>query len=146
MVNVMKQRTLHGREKSRHRLAYGIVLFSFVLGIFGIGSGWGMQMDQNGGMRDCVFMRGGAHGLCPMQMSDHVTDWRRLFGYAPQTELFIIVFTVMFGIAVVAWLTLFSTPLLLRFLWYERAKVHQRFFAPLRFAFARGIVQPKIYA
>lgn len=141
----MKQASLHPKIL-RYRALIGVTLFAFLFGLYSIGAGWGMSMDQNGNMQDCIFMGANQQGLCPMQISDHITDWRLLFGSLPRTELFIIVFTVMFGIAVVAGLTPFSTPLLLRFLWYERARVHQRFFAPLQFAFARGIVHPKIYA
>ena len=82
-----------------------------------------------------------------MQLMDHVTDWRMLFGSVPQWELLMtIMLAVALGAAALVRLVPSTTPLQLRFLWYDRARVHQRCFMPLHCAFARGIVHPKIYA
>lgn len=104
-----------------------------------------MRMDRSG-MRDCVFTLGDGQGLCPMQIADHVTDWRLLFGSIPQPVLLMVIFVVVLGMAVFGRLLMPPSLLLLRFLWYDRARVHQRIFMPLQLAFAGGKVQPKICA
>lgn len=147
MVTNVKQNILWRRRGSWYRFVCGTVLLAFGIGIIGIGAGWGMQMDQNGSMRDCVFMRGEMQGFCPMQLADHVTDWRLLFGTLPQREILLL---LVLGIVVAAFARLRVTQktslLVQRFLWYDRARVHQRIFMPLQVALARGIVQPKIWA
>lgn len=120
-----------------------LFLFSFVLmtSFGGVMSAGMMNMD--GKMSDCPYM--GMSGYCDMDASEHLAGWQQLFS-ATLEHFFSSMLLLLLAIAILA-------PFLVKLFVRKRSvrPIFQRWrtielFDPLRLAFARGIIHPKLFS
>ena len=122
-------------------------LFGFMLvSLFGMSLS--MQMRGDGTMESCPLM-GNTATLCSMAASEHISIWQRLFSAIPAGKILMVL-----GALLVAriFLLLFdrlagsrgSNALSLWF--YKQEHPDSKLFGFLVAIFARGILQPKLYA
>lgn len=124
--------------------------------LLAIGTPWfvGQMAAQHGehGMAGCPLMMGKA-SICPMQLADHIALWRNLFATAlPQITGQLLLIIVVSGLPV--WLALLQRAWLLErvkrnavSIWLQYLRQHPRAnpYGTILWAFARGILHPKIY-
>lgn len=127
--------------KSRRIILSLIVIVFLMVSVGGVLS-MGMTM-HDGKMENCPFM--GVTSICKMDVFEHLATWQNMFSSIPQQ------------LTTFALLLLLSLFLLARFLddflRHKRSltrPVFYRFreveiFDPLRLAFARGLIHPKIF-
>lgn len=111
--------------------------------VFGITMG----MEHDSGqmqMVGCMFMSG-PDAMCPMTISEHINKWRDTFLATVSNNVLLV-----FGLALVAVVVIktFSSgiQISLSYFYYRRDHPNISLFLPLRYAFARGILHPRIYA
>lgn len=125
----------------------GLILSAFLLSLVFMMSFGGVlsagMMSMDGKMQDCPYM--GMSGYCDMDASEHLAGWQQLF--ATTLEQFFS--SDLFPLLTLVILTPFFLVLLVR----KRLQrpVFDRWralelFDPLQLAFARGIINPKLYA
>ena len=104
-----------------------------------------MGMSIDGRMVNCIFMEGG----CNMTLSEHMNIWQQMFA-AMTTKVFSLNFFVLIALL---WFTLVYSlanvyPILFQDFIYQyrfRKKISLSIFDPIKEAFSRGILNPKIY-
>ena len=124
-----------------------ISLSALLFAGFGIGM-MDMDMNKDGAMDGCLFT--GNAMLCSMNLVEHIALWQSMFTVAP-TKITILALFFLFAVFTTTFLTwcnsLFRSWLpeysLLK--QRQRFKPHDIFFDPIRYALARGILQPQIY-
>lgn len=125
----------------------GLLVATFVLSLLtmsfgGVLTAWTMSMDSSA-MQDCPYM--GETGYCAMDISEHLASWQNLFTTTLErvSPLSLLPLLTLFVLAY------FFVDLLVRKR-RERPLVERfrtrELFDPLRLAFARGIIHPKIYS
>lgn len=118
-----------------------VFLFAFMATFGGAVSAGMMSMD--GKMSDCPYM--GMSGYCTMDVSEHLAQWQQLFS---------ITLEQLFSADLLPLLTLLLLVPFFIFLALRKRThkfVFQRWralelFNPLKLAFARGIIHPKLYS
>ncbi len=110
--------------------------------IFGITMG----MEHDSGqmqMVGCMFMSG-PDAMCPMTISEHINKWRDTFLAIFSNNILLI-----FGLALAAAVVIKTFSALAKisqsYFYYHRDHPNISLFLPLRYAFARGILHPRIY-
>ena len=128
---------------TRYELLLPALMFLLILTMSfgGILTAW--TMNSAGMMQDCPYM--GTSGYCTMDISEHLSGWQQLFtttlersnslALVPLLTLFVLAY--FFVDLLVRKRT--KRPLLQR--WRNR-----ELFDPLQLAFARGLINPKLYA
>lgn len=127
-------------------LTLTIIVFLWV-GTFGLFHHIG-EMQAGGAMSGCLF--NGQMEVCAMNLSEHIALWQRMFTTLPQnTNLLNIFILAVALVAVIIFcrksLFEFFERIVSRWKFYVRQHSRLNFFSPLRAAFARGILNPKIY-
>jgi hypothetical protein len=113
-----------------------LVLMMSVGGIFSA------QMMMEDGMHDCPFM--GIAALCEMSPLQHLSEWQSMFA------------TTFQQFSTFALLLLLALALTWRFadqfflpkptkIFVPRYRYRERVFDPLKLAFARGLIHPKVF-
>lgn len=128
-------------------IAAVIFLLGFIfVSLFGMSLS--MQMRGDGTMESCPLM-GNAATLCSMAASEHLSIWQRLFSAIPTGK--ILTALAVLSVAVILLLLLDrliggrgSQALSLWF--YKQQHPDSTLFSFLAAIFARGILQPKLYA
>lgn len=125
-----------------------ILLFSFAFVVL-LGLNLSMGTDAKGTMSPCSFI-GSSNSLCPMSATQHISQWELAFTAIPQNHLLAtLIILLSFAFAIVIFKGYFSTFEKLFLDWFKRYRLNHPdilLFNYLTFVFARGIVQPKLYA
>ena len=144
MVEKLQKSCILGRMQG---LVKNIVVSSIIGAIFVMMSVGGVlsseMMMQDGMMIPCPFM--GVSSLCNMTPLEHVSQWQQMFTttsqeFATTATLLLLSLVVVFSFVQLS-LKLNRTPVRL----VSRYRYRERAFDPLRLAFARGILHPKLY-
>lgn len=121
----------------------------FIVG-FGLSNSLGMDMKDNGTMGGCIF--DGQAEICPMILTEHISNWQSMFSVTLQKNFFFIQLLVLISALVVTAFALRRHLLLLLFSYFsERWKFYIKnnpnlsLFDRLREAFSQGILNKKIY-
>lgn len=127
-----------------------VALSFFVIIGFGFSHSLGMEMEDDGTMGGCIFVR--QAGICPMTFAEHISQWQGMMRAIPQEsniliQLFVLVsaFTLSILGAGRQVLLLLSNYFRERERLYIRNNPHLPLFDPLQEAFSRGFLNPKIY-
>jgi hypothetical protein len=129
------------RTGTRHGFLLLLTLLFASMAMFGGVVSAGM-MTMDGKMSDCPYM--GTYGYCDMSITEHLDDWQTLFAATLDdfhaSDLFLLLTFALLA----AFHTLFvpkriQRPILKRWQTLE-------LFDPLRLAFARGIIHPKLFS
>lgn len=123
-------------------------LVAFVaVSLFGLGHTAGMKANEDGNMEGCIFT--GKTMLCQMGIGEHISLWQGMFAATPQKISVLLTLIVLLVAAVFViinhWLRTASIKqeLVRRFYLFRNTEIN--LFDPLRRAFSRGIIHPKIY-
>ena len=124
----------------------GLILSAFLLSLVFMMSFGGVlsagMMSMDGKMSDCPYM--GMSGYCDMDASEHLAGWQTLFA----TTLEQLFSSDLFPLLTLVILTPFFFALLVRKRTqrpiFDRWRMLE-LFDPLRLAFSRGIIHPKLY-
>ena len=132
------------------RFLLGLALIAFLsIAFFGASQTMWMDQQSDGTMGGCLFT--GMEEICEMTFTEHLSQWQSMFTTtAPQKAL---AFALLFLLTVVfVAVAIFKRNLLLLFSYYTtRWRLYIRhnpelsLFNPLKEAFLRGILNPKIY-
>lgn len=130
-------------------LAFGCIAFLSVA-LFGISQiMMGMEKRSDGTMEGCIF-DGGAE-ICAMNIMEHIAHWQSMLT-APAPQKALVFALLLLLVAVFTTITIFKRNLLLlsghytiHWRLYIRQNPNLFLFNHLRIAFARGILNPKIY-
>ncbi|MSU75181.1 MAG: hypothetical protein EXS55_01560 [Candidatus Magasanikbacteria bacterium] len=118
-----------------------IFIMVSVFGLFCLG----MSLEQGMSMSDCPLM-GATSAMCPMKILDHISIWQKLFtAITPSLTLLAIALSAVFS----CWQLLFDhdpPDIALRLKKYQKTHLGFRLYNFLLHIFARGIVQPKLFA
>ena len=114
--------------------------------LFSVSSAFSMDKNQQGNMEGCVFT--GNTALCNMSVTEDIAQWQNLFTAIPQKSFDLL---IALSLAIIAFLV--GNKLARSPDGYQSSR--QRCYAkqfstlgiatPLRLAFSRGILHPKIY-
>lgn len=122
-----------------------LLIFAYI-SIFGMSLS--MQMRDNGTMESCPLM-GNTAILCSMTVSDHAGIWQRMFSAMPVGK----VLTVLVALLFASVFALFLSDLAKRrdsfavlYQFYRQEHPDSKLFNFLNIFFARGTLQPIIYA
>jgi len=140
-------RLLKGKFAKISHIAAVTFLFGFIfVSLFGMSLS--MQTRGDGTMESCPLM-GNTAALCDMAASEHASIWQQLFSAIPAGK----VLTVLAVLLVVRLFSLLLDRLVKRrgsialSLWfYKQEHPDSKLFDFLVAIFARGILQPKLYA
>lgn len=125
-----------------------LVLAMIAFLVIGFWSLLAMSMDMTGKMINCPFIQDSA-SLCQMNIFEHINAWQQFSTFVQQKNLLVSLFSL---------LVLFTVGLLIqrerqentqsqKFRHYfYRYEPEIKLFNPLALAFARGIINPKVYA
>jgi len=138
------------RTKNKIFFSFVISLMFLTTVLLGPSYTLGMDMREDGTMGGCLFTMGTEAKICPMTTLEHISSWQELFTATfSQSEMLASLILLLFAFAVVV---IFKRTRLLSFghhitFWrlYIKHSPHLSFFSPLREAFSRGILHPKIY-
>lgn len=128
-----------------------IAISAFLLGfvfvsLFGISMS--MQTRGDGAMEGCPFA-GNAAVVCSMTAVDHIAQWQRMFTAAP-SERVLAALTALFAFFIfylpVCQPAKRRDPVALSYWFYKQEHPDSKLFDFLVAFFARGILQPKLYA
>lgn len=101
------------------------------------------MMMQDGTMHNCPYM--GVAALCNMTPLEHLSQWQQMFSATAQ-QLFTLALLSAFALLVTLFFVKdFFTSIESPPRGMSQYKYRERIFDPLRLAFARGIVHPKVY-
>lgn len=128
-----------------------LTLAAFIsVAFFGITqSTMGMEKKADDTMGGCLLT--GMEEICKMSFTAHLTEWQSIFNTTVTQNAFTIILLLLLAVVVVS-TGIFKRSLLLLF---SRQSTHWRLylkynpelslFNPVKVAFARGILNPKIY-
>lgn len=136
------------------KIADPLLIFGFFtflsVGVFGIFQSAQMEMKDDGTMSGCLF--DGRAEICLMTIAEHISRWQGMFTVIPQkTDLRVLLFALISAIGALAVSALRRNHHFLskhssdRRRLYLKQNPHIPLFNPLREAFSRGILNPKIY-
>jgi FtsH-binding integral membrane protein len=124
-------------------------LFAFVtLSVFGLSHTAWMPKNDNGDMTGCIFT--GQVMLCKMSIIEHISLWQSMFTALPQKSLALTALVVLLLTAIFVTKNILDPPSLSN----NKASAQKLYLAqhpdiplfdPLKEAFSRGILNPKIY-
>lgn len=127
-------------------IKFPIVLGALMLLLLGFSQlGMGMSMDMNGQI-NCPFS-GHSMSICKMNPMEHIEEWQSMFASLPLKDALSIIFTLILFIAIrnlLPWHK-FSLPEI-KYLYTKylfRSNFHIS--SPLKEAFSRGILNPKLF-
>jgi len=128
----------------------GFALIAFVLvASFGASQSMAMEKQSDGTMGGCLFT--GMEEICEMAFTEHLSQWQSMFTTTAPQKVLALVLSLLLAVAFVA-VGIFKRNLLLLFSYYAtrwwlyiRQNPNLSFFSPLKEAFSRGILNPKIY-
>jgi small-conductance mechanosensitive channel len=126
----------------------GLALLVFFLFIALFGVSLSMATDSQGNMTGCPWMSE-VTKVCPMDVAEHIAEWQRLLTVTPQQNLSLLMLALMSFTAVLYILNHFIYLEYLFTHYYQRYKREHpdiSLFNYLNLIFARGILQPKLYA
>lgn len=136
------------KKLGRFLLVVGLIAFVAVA-FFGISLTMGMEMRDDGSMGGCLF--DGRAEMCAMSFTEHLSQWHSMFTVPTPQKALAFALLLLFAVVFVA-IAIFKRNLLLLFSYYTtRWRLYIRhnpelsLFNPLREAFSRGILNPKIY-
>ena len=117
-----------------------LILITFLM--VSVGGVLSSGMMQDGNMAHCPFM--GITAICNMNALEHLSGWQRLFTMTPHS------FTTLILLLLLSFVVGRFVPILLR-----RKRVPQQpifyvryfdeVFDPMKLAFARGLIHPKVF-
>lgn len=129
-------------------LNFMLVAFLAVI-FFGLPRTIGMEKNSDGMMSGCLFS--GKVEICAMSFTEHITVWQSMFTTTATQNALTTVLLLLLTVVFVA-VGIFKRSLLLlssyhatRWRLYIRHNPELSLFNPLKEAFARGILNPKIY-
>ena len=124
---------------------FAVAVLLLFAGVSILGVGMSMMTDAQGHMSNCPFMTG-TGSICQMNVVDHLSHWQALFTALSPTNSSVS-FILLLALAFIAFtfgLRLWRT---------DKTQITSVFyrqttpilFNPLRMAFAKGVLHPKIY-
>jgi len=124
----------------------GLAAF-ITVSLFGLGHTAAMKANEDGNMEDCIFT--GKTMLCKMSIVEHISLWQGMFTATPQKVSALLALIVLLIAAVFVGIHYSSrladikqkTSRCLYLLNHPDINL----FDPIRRAFSRGIIHPKIY-
>ncbi|MBI4114483.1 MAG: hypothetical protein HY445_01420, partial [Candidatus Niyogibacteria bacterium] len=124
----------------------GLTAF-IVVGLFGLGHTAGMRANDDGNMEGCIFT--GKTMLCQMGIIEHISLWQGMFTATPQKVYALLALVVLLIAAVFVVIHYLRhsadrEQIISSYLYILRHP-DISLFDPLRRAFSRGIIHPKIY-
>lgn len=123
------------------KLAFLLLISLFVtMSIGGIYTAETMMED--GAMHNCPYM--GVAALCNMSPLEHLSEWQSMFTTTPQ-QFGPAALLLLLALALVWHFVGSLLPLQPKKVFVYRHKYRERVFDPLRLAFARGLIHPKIF-
>lgn len=136
------------KKLSRFLLVFGLIAFLSVA-FFGMSQSMGMEKRADGTMGGCIF--DGRAEMCAMSFTEHLSAWQNMFTTTAPQQVLILALLILLAVVFVA-VAILKRNLFLLFSYYAtRWRLYIRhnpelsLFNPLREAFARGILNPKIY-
>jgi hypothetical protein len=113
-----------------------VILFGFSQ--FGMGS--------NGQNVNCPFS-GHSMSICNMNITEHIQEWQAMFASLPAKDIIATLFALFLLIALRKFLPFktFSFPEIKKVHTYFLLKDRFQIFDPLKEAFSRGILNPKLF-
>lgn len=147
---VLNKRILNLMVKSRHNFSTLIVTLGLaafiVVSILGVWHSFGMETNQEGEMSGCIFA--GEAAICKMSAVEHISLWQSMFAALPQ-ELALLIMTLIILVAVLVIrqhsLSLFDKKIISEWRLYLTQHIDLPLFNPVRRAFSKGILHPRIY-
>ena len=118
-----------------------LVSFVFTMTVGGFVSSE-MMMSDDGMMQPCPFM--GAASICNMSPLEHFSQWQQMFTSIPQ-EFSIASLLLLLALALVSYFIGHLSPPKRTEVFVPRHRYRERVFDPLKLAYARGILNPKLY-
>lgn len=124
-------------------------LLAFVLlEIFGLGQFADMPMNEDGGMEGCIFM--GKTMFCKMSVIEHIALWQSMFTAVPQKSAMFLVLSILLIVVIFITKNILAPPRLFKryapaYKLYLTEHPNLPLCNPLKTAFSRGILNPKIY-
>lgn len=129
-------------------IGLGIGIFCFV-SIFGVWHVHNMEMKDGRTTGGCLFVN--MEAICVMTFGEHIRQWQNTFITTVPQKAFAFVLLLWLAVTFVA-ISIFKRNLFLLFGYYVthwrlyvRHNPEFSFFHPLREAFSRGVLHPKIY-
>lgn len=136
------------KKLARFLLVFGLTAF-IAVSFFGISLTMGMEMRDDGSMGGCLF--DGRAEICAMNFAEHISQWQSMFTFTTPQKALTFALLLLLTVVFVA-VAILKRNLLLLFSYYTtRWRLYIKhnpelsLFNPLREAFARGILNPKIY-
>lgn len=137
-------------NKKFSRFLMGFMFITFLsVAFFGASQTMGMEQQSDGTMGGCLFS--GMEEICEMSFIEHLTEWQSMFTTTVTQNAFTIILLLLLAVVFFA-IGIFKRNLLLlynyhatRWRFYIRHNPELSLFNPLKEAFARGILNPKIY-
>lgn len=132
-------------KKAKILLAMGLLAFVMVAVV---GMGNDMRTNKNGDMESCIFLTSKVM-LCKMGPLEHINLWQKMFTTLPAELGLTLVLLAM--LTVLSFVIGKTVPMLSAIKTFALQKLYLRqhielpIFNPLRVAFAKGILHPKIY-
>lgn len=126
-------------------IIFSVITFTLYVILFGF-SQFGMGIDMNGQMVNCPFSNH-SMSICKMSPMEHIGEWQSMFTSLPLKDTLSIIFTLLLFIAIRNLLPRyrFSLPEI-KYLYTKylfRSNFH--IYNPLKEAFSRGILNPKLF-
>ena len=102
-----------------------------------------MMMDEDGMMHDCPFM--GVAAICNMSPLEHLSEWQTMFTATSQQFGTAVLLLLLILVLLWSFATDLSPPKQSSIPIVSLYSKRERIFDPLRLAFARGIIHPKVF-
>lgn len=127
------------------RSTFAVVILILFVGVSVLGVGVSMMTDAQGHMSSCPFMNGFG-SICQMNIFDHLLHWQSLFVALSPTNpsAFLIFLSIFIFIAFAFWSQSDRENKSELAVIFHRQQI-LILSDPLRAAFAKGILHPKIY-
>lgn len=124
------------------------VSFSILLGVSLISMTVGgllsaNMMMEDGMMRPCPFMDSAS--ICNMTPLEHVSQWQQMFTTTSPESGSIALLALLSSLIVFSFVNVLPNLKRPRVKVFHRYRYRERVFDPLKIAFARGILNPKLY-
>lgn len=127
------------------RQIMGLVLLAFIASMTTGGFLSANMMMEDGIMQPCPFMDNTA-SICNMTPLEHVSQWQQMFTTTLQDSVTTALLLLLFLIVVFAFVNALPRPKRPpERQSFSRYRYRERIFDPLRWAFSRGILNPKLY-
>lgn len=111
------------------------------LAIFGLNLS--VRLMEDGPMANCQFMQEKS-SMCPMNLVDHIAAWQNTLTGTLTASLFLILLVAVAAFASKNF-NLGNSAFLSFTYYYKKKNSLLKYFIPMRLAYARGIIQPKVY-